>query len=113
MVPEIQPSEVHERQLQLQQSGGILLIDVREEDEFLALSSPYAKLFPLSTLAVQDVLDALNLDINTDQVPLYFICASGNRSRRAAEMFQEAGYQAVYNVAGGMNRWRDCSLPLR
>src|SRR5699024_12603588 len=33
------------------------------------------------------------------------ICQSGMRSQQAAKMLKKAGFQQIYNVAGGMNSW--------
>lgn len=87
------------------------LIDVREKDEFLSLRSPWAKNFPLSTLGVEDVLEALDINRETSKMPLYFICRSGKRSLEAAQKFSDAGYDNVYNVKGGMIHWHDLGLP--
>ena len=36
-----------------------------------------------------------------------FICRSGGRSARAARIAQASGFENVYNLAGGMLRWRE------
>ena len=108
MIQEILPTAV---QKQHESAGDVILVDVREVNEFSGVSVPYAKNFPLSTFEVNDVLEAYKLDLNNDTVPIYFICASGWRSQKAAEIFQEAGYEKVFNVSGGMQRWLADKLP--
>lgn len=96
-----------------EKSDGVMLIDVREKDEFAEVASPYAKNYPLSNLDVNQVLKSLNLSLDETDTPLYFICRSGARSLRAANQFHAAGYTNIYNVEGGMNRWVELGLPTR
>ena len=109
-VPNIQATMVQKLQ---ENSGGITLIDVREPDEFAEVASTCAKNYPLSNLDVHSVLESLNLSLSSPDTPLYFICRSGGRSSRAAEKFYAAGYENVYNIEGGMNRWLELGLPTR
>lgn len=88
-------------------------IDVREVDEYEDYCCPRATNIPLSTLKVDEVLKKLDLESQTAEVPLYFICRSGGRSRRAAEMFYDSGYKNVFNVEGGMLLWRELGFPTK
>ena len=106
----IQAIELHQL---WEKSEDIILIDVRERDEFVEVASPYAKNYPLSSLDVSEVLESLNLSLARPDTPLYFICRSGGRSSMAADAFDMAGYTNTYNVEGGMNRWLDLGLPMR
>lgn len=94
-------------------SGGLVIIDVREGDEFTALSAPCAKNFPLSSLNVAEILEQLNLKGGEYAPPLYFICRSGRRSAVAASQFIQQGYENVYNLTGGMVSWQELGLPTR
>jgi rhodanese-related sulfurtransferase len=91
-VPEIDVDE-----LEAQRAGGAVLFDVREPDEYEDAHVPGAVLVPLAT--VPDRLD----DFPTD-APVYIVCASGGRSRRAAQFLRANGVDAV-NVAGGTKAW--------
>ena len=67
---------------------------------------------------VQDIKDRFK---STDT--LIFICRSGNRSLKAAELIINAGYKKVYNVGDGfegkknekgyrsVNGWKNSELP--
>ena len=44
--------------------------------------------------------------------PILLICRSGGRSGRAAAALAAAGFQAVYNLDGGMIGWNDAGLPV-
>ncbi|MFE7392130.1 rhodanese-like domain-containing protein [Streptomyces sp. NPDC057582] len=74
-------------------ANGAFVIDVREPDEYRAGHVPGARPAPLSTLGA--VVD----DLPSDR-PVHVMCASGNRSGRAAEHLQAIGVDAV-SVAGG------------
>lgn len=91
-VPEIDVSELdHLRQ------QGAALIDVREPGEYAEAHVPGAVLVPLGS--VTDRLDEV-----PDTGTVCVICASGNRSRAAAEFYRSQGRDAV-NVAGGTKAW--------
>lgn len=90
----------------------LILIDVREEDEFFSVSSPYARNFPLSSLDVEEVLKSLRLNLFETEVSLYFICQTGRRSLIAAEKLFQDGYKNIYNIEGGMVRWQELKLPV-
>ncbi|HXG45306.1 MAG TPA: molybdopterin-synthase adenylyltransferase MoeB [Gemmatimonadales bacterium] len=76
------------------------LLDVREPHEWEIGRIPGARLVPLGSLG-----DALaELDPDRDIV---VYCKSGNRSARAALQLQAAGFQRVWNLAGGIIRWSE------
>jgi rhodanese-related sulfurtransferase len=84
-------------------AGGWLL-DVREPDEWVAGHVPEATHIPLGELGQRTA------EIPVDQT-IYVICRSGNRSGRAAQALNGAGWTAV-NVAGGMQDWAMAGLPM-
>jgi rhodanese-related sulfurtransferase len=90
-----------------EESGGLVLIDVRENDEFAEVSSALAENFPLSTFDPQSF--AKTHDKTT---PIYLICRSGRRSLRAGEQLQQLGFQSLFNVDGGMIAWESAGLPV-
>ncbi len=92
------------------ESGSMNLIDVREEDEFAQCSATLSRNIPLSQLKIDSAKKLLGL---APEEPLYVICRSGRRSAAACQIFMEAGYRCVYNVTGGMESWRERSLPVR
>ena len=85
-------------------ADGAYVIDVREPDEYESGHVPGAQLIPLGHL--EATLDSLSRT-----VPLYVICASGNRSRSAARRLVDAGFDAR-SVAGGTSAWSNAGLPL-
>jgi molybdopterin/thiamine biosynthesis adenylyltransferase/rhodanese-related sulfurtransferase len=89
-------------------SGGGLLIDVREPGEH-ALGLPAAALaVPRAELEQQPQRWAPDPD-----ALVVLVCASGVRSRLAAEALQARGYSRLASVVGGFQRWRSEGLPER
>lgn len=91
-IPEI---DVHE--LERRCAGGAPVIDVREYHEYVEAHVPGAVLIPLGDLP--DRVDELPTDRS-----VLVICASGGRSRRAAEFLRRQGVDAI-NVIGGTIAW--------
>ncbi|MDT2726116.1 rhodanese-like domain-containing protein [Lactococcus formosensis] len=75
--------------------GQVVLIDVREEDEYLKGHIPTAINIPLS------VLDQRYSEIKGES---YIICQSGLRSMQACQLLQSQGIE-VTNVTGGTLAW--------
>ena len=86
------------------ENGEILLIDVREPDEYAAARIPGALLYPLSTF------DARTLP--RDGRRLVMQCAAGGRSLKAAQALLQAGHGHATHLAGGIKAWREASLPV-
>lgn len=78
-------------------SGPVPVIDVRQPEEYEAVHVPGAKLIPLADVMARSGEIPL-------EGPVYVICQSGSRSRRAADYFRNRGIEA-YNVAGGTKAW--------
>lgn len=98
-VPEIDVATLAERRA----SGDIALFDVREEHEYDEAHVPGAVLVPLAT--VPDELARFPRDR-----PVYVICRSGARSRKAAQFLRTNGVDAI-NVDGGTLAWLDSGQP--
>ena len=98
---EATPAEAHERVT----NGGVLLIDVREPHEWRAGRAAGARHIPLGELARRVG------ELPTEQ-PIYLICASGNRSKAAAELLRAVGFASPINVSGGTGAWKRARLPV-
>lgn len=85
------------------------LIDVRTPVEFREVHAEPARLVPLDSLDPLAVIEAR--DGSRDD-PLYVICRTGGRARKAAERIQAAGFQNVVNVEGGTVAWEAAGLPV-
>lgn len=85
----------------------VLLLDVRETDEFRGEHIKGARHMALGTLAAK--LGELESH-KADQILLY--CRSGNRSASAANMLVKAGFPNVGHLAGGIVAWKAESYPV-
>ncbi|HSL72540.1 MAG TPA: molybdopterin-synthase adenylyltransferase MoeB [Longimicrobiales bacterium] len=94
-IPEISPRELAARL----QRGDIELIDVREPHEWEIARIPQARLVPLASLP--DAFASLAQDRD-----IIVHCKSGQRSERAARELRAAGFRRVWNLTGGIERWR-------
>lgn len=83
---------------------GAVVIDVREPFEYLSGHVPGARLVPLGQLPahVRDLPRG---------VPVYVICASGNRSLAAVDFLARAGIDA-WSVNGGTGAWTRSGRPV-
>src|SRR5450756_2111159 len=97
-IEEVDPSEVHELI-----DEGVVVVDVREIEEFAAGHLPGAKHVPRSYLETR--IEGIVPDRST-QVILY--CASGSRSAYAVRTLKEdLGYEHVRSMTGGITLWKD------
>lgn len=76
----------------------MLIIDVRETDEYKQGHIPQALLYPLSKLREEYTTLPKNIE-------LYVYCRSGQRSQAACRILQELGYTKLKN-AGGIIHWK-------
>jgi rhodanese-related sulfurtransferase len=100
----ITPAEFAERR-----GGGEepLLIDVREPEEYELARVEGARLLPLSLFNEW----APSLDRERETV---FICHHGMRSAQVCAFLARQGFDKIYNLAGGIDRWSrevDPSVP--
>jgi rhodanese-related sulfurtransferase len=84
--------------------AGVFLLDVREDDEWVAGHAPAAIHVRLGELA------ARTEELPRDQA-VYLICRSGARSGYAAQVLASGGWNTV-NVADGMTGWAVAGLPM-
>jgi len=98
----------HELSRQLAGGSSAELLDVRTPGEFAAVHVPGARLVPLDAL---DCAAYLKLRPAGD-LPIYVLCQSGGRARRAIGKFQRAGFNGCVLVEGGTQAWVDAGLPV-
>lgn len=91
---EVTPKRVEE----LRATGEIVIIDVRESEEFALGRIPGSTLIPLEELARRTD------EVPTDK-PVIMVCRSGNRSAEAVKILQKAGFTNIHNMTGGMRAW--------
>ncbi len=101
---DITPPELHER---LERGDNLVLLDVREPNEWNIAHLEGARLIPVNTITqhVHELSTA-------DEIVLY--CKAGTRSARALGQLREMGFRKLWNLSGGINAWAeqvDPSIP--
>jgi len=90
----------------LDKNPGLFVLDVRTPSEYKEYGHiKGAKLLPISQLTqrMAELTDMKNNEI-------YVICASGQRSLAASRYLRKQGFGKVYNVLGGMYKWKGSSF---
>ncbi len=97
--PTVLPADVTSKMVEeLRATGAIVIIDVREPDEYAVGRIPGSTLIPLGELAGRTD------EVPTDK-PVVMVCRSGNRSAEAVQILQKAGFTNIHNMIGGMKAW--------
>lgn len=84
----------------IMETQNVIVIDVREKDEFDSGHIPNAVLLPVGQISKDTAAAVIP---NLDTVVLVY-CRSGNRSKTASAALAELGYINVYEF-GGINTW--------
>jgi rhodanese-related sulfurtransferase len=82
----------------------VVLLDVREDDEWQRGHAPGAQHIPMG-----DVPARIS-EVDTD-AKLFVVCAAGGRSMRVAQYLARNGYEPI-NVSGGMLSWASAGRPV-
>lgn len=101
---DITPKELKAR---LDRGDDLVLLDVREPNEWQIARIEGARLIP-----VNSVLEHASELSTADEIVLY--CKSGVRSARALNSLRQLGFRKLYNLKGGILGWQsdvDPSLP--
>lgn len=93
----------------LDETPSLAVIDVRTPLEFDEVHVPGARNLPLGDLAPKRLVD--NGQLPADE-PIYLLCHSGTRARKAADQFLAAGYDNTLVVEGGTQAWIEAGLPV-
>lgn len=93
-LPEI---SVQELEALLKAKADILILDVRNPDEY-AICNLGGHLLPMSELATR------YQELNPEQ-HIVIHCHAGGRSRRATEFLLQQGFKHVSNLRGGITAW--------
>ena len=96
-VPLIRPAALDS----LQQQRPVVLLDVRSPEEYAVSHLPEARFVNYETFKLEEVQDI------PKEAEVVVYCAVGYRSERVGEKLQQAGYQNVQNLYGGIFEWKN------
>ncbi len=86
-----------------------VVLDVRTPEEFTGELGHIEGALNIPVQALAERLDALS---DFEQRPVYVICRTDRRSRKAARVLAGGGFARVYVVRGGMIAWNEQGLPV-
>ena len=89
-----------EKAKEMMDTQGIIILNVREQDEYDSGHIPGAVLLPVGTI---DEDTAAEVIPEKDSTVLVY-CRSGNRSKTASAALADLGYTNIYEF-GGINTW--------
>jgi rhodanese-related sulfurtransferase len=98
---------VDETRQRLAANKGALLVDVREDHEWI--DSHAAGAIHLSKGVIERDIEMTVPDKATE---LILYCGGGYRSALAADVLQQMGYTNVFSMAGGWKAWKESGAPV-
>jgi len=102
-IEEIKPAEVQQK---LDDDEDIVVLDVREQDEWAKSRIAGAEYLGRGVIE-RDIEERYDPD---QELVLY--CGGGYRSALAADNLQKMGYHNVKSLAGGIRSWIEAGLPI-
>ncbi len=103
----IQVVTLEEIKRRLEAKEPMVLLDVREKDEFRAGYIPGAISVPRGFLEMQ-----IEQKVPDKSAPIVAYCAGGVRSALAAKTLADLGYTRVESANPGFVRWKDLGFPM-
>jgi rhodanese-related sulfurtransferase len=111
-VREIMPWDLEER---LQENPELMIVDVREPDEFEAMHIKGSVNVPrgiLESACEWDYEETVPELVQARDREVVVVCRSGYRSVLAAHSMQVLGYSNVVSLQTGLRGWKDYDQPL-
>lgn len=85
----------------------VLILDVREPDEFAQGHLQGARNIPLAQLPAR----ATEL-VKFKDKPVLLVCQRGNRTRAAIRTLKDRQFTALHQLKGGMQAWAEANMPV-
>ncbi|MBK5966387.1 sulfurtransferase [Thiocystis minor] len=111
-IKEIMPWDLEER---IQENPDLLILDVREPDEFAAMHLPGSLNIPrgiLESACEWDYEETIPELVRAREREIVVVCRSGYRSILAAHSLTVLGYEQVASLQTGLRGWKDYEQPL-
>lgn len=91
----------------LEQHTDIKILDVRTGIEFKRGHVKHAENVNYISFSFKKLLSKLDKNV------IWLLhCESGNRSSRAMPIMQEAGFESIIHMDGGLDAWQEAGLPV-
>jgi rhodanese-related sulfurtransferase len=89
----------------------MVLVDVREHDEFASGVIPASKIFTIPRGKLEFAVDDKLLNLSDHKIVCY--CLKGARGLLGAQRLKELGFTNVANLKGGIENWVKSSKPIK
>lgn len=89
----------------LQSRDDVILVDVREQSEYVSEHIPNVLHIPMSEI------ESRVAELPTDKT-LIITCRSGNRSGQVSDFLRSKGMTNIHNMAGGLLAWEKAGYPV-
>lgn len=103
-IKELRPQEVDTL---IKKDPALVLVDVREPDEWQGGVVPGAKTIARGFLELE-----IEEEVPNKGLEIVCYCAGGVRSALAARSLQQLGYKRVSSMTGGFTAWKNAGLPI-
>lgn len=97
---EIKKVSFEEAKKIMDENPTFVMIDVRDEAEFISGHASDAILLPLDEITPESV----DFEVGNKETPILLYCKSGERSHKAALLISSYGYTKVYDI-GSLIGW--------
>ncbi|MFU8802550.1 MAG: molybdopterin-synthase adenylyltransferase MoeB [Bradymonadaceae bacterium] len=104
---EIRETDAESVRKRTQEGAPVVVIDVRERDEFIEGHIEGAEFIPRGFLDLK-----IESAVPARDTPVVLYCAGGTRSALAAKSLQDLGYTNVESMAGGFSAWKRSGYPV-
>lgn len=115
VLPEIEEIFPWDLEEMLEENPDLLLVDIREADEFKFGHIKNSLLVPRGILESScdwNYAETIPHLVNARKDPVVIICRSGNRSILAAFTMKLMGYENLYSLKTGVKGWNDSDYAL-
>jgi rhodanese-related sulfurtransferase len=112
IIPEVFPWDLEE---ELASENSLLLLDIREKDEFEMMHIKGSLLVPRGTLegaCEWDFHDTQPILASSREQDIVVICRSGNRSALAGVVMKQLGFKNIRSLKMGIKGWNDNEMSL-
>ena len=107
VIDEIEPEEAYIVIKKENYNPNFIILDVRTHNEYKQEHLKSAHLLNVKSPNFEDELDGM------DKNKKYFVyCRRGKRGIIACNLMKKHGYNEVYNITGGINKWKSKKLPV-
>ncbi|HTX61091.1 MAG TPA: rhodanese-like domain-containing protein [Methanobacterium sp.] len=106
-VEELEPKEAFTEIEKHHDNPDFIVLDVRTPKEYNKEHLENAEVLDFKSSNFKEELEKMDPEKN-----YYVYCRSGRRSLKAVEQMKKQGFQKVFNIKGGINKWKSKRLPL-